>query len=120
MPKLSWLFGALDRKERIIFMSSLGLNAASWVIAIWASVPYFGTDEVVALHKTVYFGIDLVGPWYEMLYLPLLGLIFILANFSIFQYIWKKEEDVGNLASWSTLCLEAVIVFAVFLIAKLN
>lgn len=120
MFKLSWLFFLPDRKNRILFFVSLGLNIASWVIALWAAMPYYGKQDFLALHKTVYFGIDRIGPWYDILFLPGLGLFFIIINFFISQYLWKKEEILSYLLSWSTVFLEVFIVLTVFGIARLN
>lgn len=120
MSKLSWLFFLPDRKIRIAFIISLGLNIASWFIALWAALPYYGKDEFMVLHKTIYFGIDWFGPWHEMLFLPGLGLIFIIFNFFISQYIWRKEGSLSHLLAWSTVFLGAFIVLAVYSIARLN
>lgn len=120
MSKLSWLFFLPDRKIRLAFIISLGLNIASWVIALWAALPYYGKDDFMVLHKTIYFGIDWLGPWYEMLFLPCLGLIFIIFNFIIAQYIWRKEENLSHLISWTTIFLESFIVLVVYSIARLN
>ncbi|NQU83322.1 MAG: hypothetical protein HQ536_01280 [Parcubacteria group bacterium] len=120
MTKLSWLFFLPDRKVRLSFIISLGLNIASWFIALWASLPYYGKDDFLALHKTIYFGVDWIGPWYEMLFLPGIGLAFIVANFFIAQYIWKRDEKLSHLMSWSTVFLQVFVVIAVILIARLN
>ncbi|MEA3272911.1 MAG: hypothetical protein U9P90_04585 [Patescibacteria group bacterium] len=120
MTKLSWLFFLPDRQIRLSFIISLGLNVASWLIATWVALPFVGKEDFMALHKTIYFGIDWVGPWYDMFFLPLLGLIFIIVNFFISQYIWKNEEKLSHLVSWSTVFLQVFVVVTVVIIARLN
>lgn len=109
-----------DRRVRLVFLLSLGLNVASWVIALWAALPYYGKDEFMALHKTIYFGVDWIGPWYEMLFLPALGLFFIIINFFISQYLWKKDENLSHLINWSTIFIGFFIFLAVYSMARLN
>lgn len=120
MSKLSWLFFLPDRQIRLSFIISLGLNIASWVVALWVALPYYGKAEFLALHKTIYFGVDWIGPWYELLFLPGLGLLFVAINFFISQFIWKKDEQLSRVVSWSTVFLQSFVLIAVFFISRLN
>ena len=44
----------------------------------------------VALKYTIYFGISMIGPWYYVFFVPLIGIISILINFITAYLIFLK------------------------------
>jgi len=48
------------------------LNLVLWVALIWQ---FWGFSEMIILGYTIYFGISALGKWYQVLLLPLAGLI---------------------------------------------
>jgi len=121
MPKkLSFNFYFPDNLIRILFWICAGVSSASWILGVWTAALYYGKPDLLILHQTIYFGIDLVGPWYRALFLPLLGTIFLYVNFAVARYIWKKDAMLSHLMCYSTIFIEVLIVFAVFGILILN
>jgi hypothetical protein len=120
LKKLSFRFYFPDNLIRILFWISAGVGAASWILGIWTAALYYGKPDLLVLHQTIYFGIDLVGPWYRALFLPLLGTFFLYANFAIARYIWKKDAVLSYLTCYATVFIQILIVLAVFGILMLN
>jgi hypothetical protein len=120
LKKLSFRFYFPDNLMRILFWISTGISLASWILGAWTAALYYGKPDLLVLHQTIYFGIDLVGLWYRALFLPLLGTIFLYANFMIARYIWKKDAVLGHLMCNATVFIEALILLAVFGILMLN
>lgn len=53
--------------------------------------------EFVPLHYNIYFGIDLYGPWYQIMVIPATGLGFLFIN-SILSFILYKRAKLFSYA----------------------
>lgn len=72
-----------DKVIVISIVFSLTLNGLTW----WLLYSEFhGQTEFVPLHYNIYFGIDLYGPWYNILLIPASALLMVFIN-CIFSYI---------------------------------
>lgn len=120
LKKFSFRFYFPDNLIRILFWISAGISLASWIFGAWTAALYYGKPDLLVLHQTIYFGIDLVGPWHRALFLPLLGIIFLYVNFIIARRIWKKDAALGHLMCHATVFIELLIAVAVFGILMLN
>lgn len=67
------------------------LNLASWIYTFWL---FQTTTDLIPLHYTIYFGIDLIDYKNRLFLYPSLGLIILGVN-SILTYLIKKEKLIG-------------------------
>ncbi len=74
----------------IIF--SLVLNAANWAILLIFIKP---VDFSVVLHYNVYFGVDVIGDWRKIFFLPALGLFLFFLNLFLARSFYRQEEKVA-------------------------
>ena len=73
MNKIYPIMLYLRNLPNLIMLSlSLFLNLATWTWLLWQISP---TSGQIFLHYNILFGVDLVGPWWKILYLPITALI---------------------------------------------
>ncbi len=110
-PKDRWdLFGLVSGGIGVLLL------ALSWALLLW-KVPY--TDGQVLLHYNIYFGVDLVGPWKQLLWMPLSGSVILLLNGSLVQW-GGFTSFVRRIILVSTAALELVLLAATLFVVLLN
>ncbi|MFA5854076.1 MAG: hypothetical protein WC866_03235 [Patescibacteria group bacterium] len=108
------------RFVRFALLLSLGLNLLAWGIALWFVVPRLATSPFFALHYSVYFGVDRIGPPWGLLRTPLLGLALFAANLAITFRLYRTERLAAAFFMALTLLLEGLILVLTFLSILLN
>ncbi len=97
-----------DRWSLWLFTSAFIINLAQWGIAwFWPR-----GSSLAPLHYTIYFGIDLSGPWWWIYGLPLVGSVIIIAHFFIAVF------DHATL--WTRIWALVALVLNVFLLGALG
>ena len=85
------------------------LNVATWFVLLRNISP--GTDaELIILHYTLYYGVDLVGSWLDALYIPGFGLLLIVVNLIVAYLLIEK----ARLVSYFFLILTPIFEFLLF------
>ena len=83
--------------SNIVFFSIAGaLNIATWVWIVWNIRPQ---TEPVFLHYNILYGVDLIGSWYKVFYLPLLGLGIFLFNSFFGWFFFHKDPFIAQIAN---------------------
>lgn len=54
------------------------------------------TEGVMVLHYNVYFGVDLLGIWWQTFLLPLLGLLFFLGHSFLAKHFYQRTERIAS------------------------
>ncbi len=84
-------------------------------IANWAVLKIFikPVDFPIILHYNVYFGVDMVGNWGQVYFLPSLGVGLLLINsiLSIYFY-YRKERIASYLILLATLMIQLSLIVA--------
>jgi len=94
---------------------ALVLNALLW----WLLYSNFNSQtEFVPLHYNIYFGIDLYGPWFHILLMPLSGLVFILINTVISYIVYQRAKLVSYIIISSLVFCEIILLAAGWLIVN--
>lgn len=86
------------------------INIATWLILLINIKPQ---TNLIVLHYTVYFGVDLVGGWLEALLIPAFGLVVLLTNLLIAAFFAERYR----VASYFFLILTPVIELLLLLAA---
>ena len=76
--------------------------------------------HILSLHYNIYFGIDLIGAWYQIFIFPGLGLAFLLINAVIIYLFYQKEKFLAQLLAMVTVLVELGLLASLFLITLLN
>ena len=123
----TWLRGQLRRETeeplskvgegRSFFANSivrsLLLMQSVLVLALIGLFSFFlrPSDALTVLHYNVYFGVDLLGVWWQILILPGIALVFVLLNlFLAYQFYAIQRERIAAylLLLGSTMLLASV------------
>ena len=72
------------------------------------------------LHYNTIFGVDLVGSWWKLLYLPAVGLLIILANFGLGMFFYSKDKFLAITLAVLTALVEIFITIGTVMAVNLN
>ena len=106
-----------DLRNLIPLVLSLGIQIFIWIYILLNIKPSIGR---VFLHYNIVFGVDLLGEWWKILYLPLGGLIILLVNSVISFFLYKKDKFFSWLLSSWILLVHIYLVIEVYLLIRLN
>lgn len=99
---------------------SLMLVAFMVALIFWKIYPIGVEREIIPLHYNAYFGVDLLGPWFHVFYLPAIGLVCLLANLAFARLLFEREHLLSILLAVATMVIEVVLLVALVLITLLN
>ena len=77
---------------------------------------YFPRDENAVLHYNTYFGIDLLGPWYQVLLIPLVGLCLLAINMVLAAVVWRRDRMLSYFLDAGTVGMTVLTTTAAGLI----
>lgn len=78
-----------DKSILSLLVLAVFFNLLTWSIMAWG-VRFF--PGLMPLHYNIYFGPDLFGPWYQILFIPGLGLAFLIVNLFLSLYFYKNNS----------------------------
>ena len=106
-----------DPLIRINFLFSFLANLSLWLILIWQARNF---DELISLHYNIYFGIDLLGYWYQIFLLPILGLGFFIINFMIASIIYNREKILSYFLAGTSSFVQIILTTSAIFIILIN
>ncbi|MFA6534174.1 MAG: hypothetical protein WCT37_03295 [Patescibacteria group bacterium] len=112
--KLVWL---QDKIILVLFFVSLFLNLGFYLAIYFSIRP---TEASLVLHYSVYFGIDLIGPWFQLYLTPLVGSFLGLINLALALIFYQKEKIAAYLLAVTTLLLEIFLLIGGGLLILVN
>lgn len=110
-------------KNRLVLISiilTLILNIIIWIIL---AVKIGSPVEPIALHYNIYFGIDRIGAWQNMYFLPLNGILIFIANWLIGLFIFIKESKnliLSYFFIFTALFVQLILLVASILLIVIN
>ncbi len=100
------------------------LSILFWLISVglpsWRIVPLIVGKAVVPLHYNIHFGIDTVGPWWQVYIVPGVGLLFMLLNFVAARITWRRDEVLTYIIAAATVLIEVILCVAMIFIVYLH
>lgn len=76
--------------SQVFIGAALLFNIVAWALPI----AFVSRErEIVILHYNVYFGVDLVGAYWQLLLAPALGLLFFGANLALAAYLYNRAKE---------------------------
>lgn len=109
-------------RDRIVSISAIVaviLHFITWILLIWRGLP-LANRGFLPLHYNIYFGVDLIGPWYELFIPVLFGLGALIINFFLITLIYERRRLFAHFFSLGTVLLELIILTASFFMILLN
>ncbi|EKE19040.1 MAG: hypothetical protein ACD_9C00158G0004 [uncultured bacterium] len=101
-----------------MIIGSLIINVVNWGLIIFYIRP---VDFPIILHYNVYFGVDVIGPWWQVYFLPLIGLlIFIINTLLGYLFYQQKERIVAHLLVLAVFIVQICITIGVVSLLLIN
>lgn len=102
-----------DKLLMCMWLTSALANGLAW----WLLYSKFHAQtEFVPLHYNIYFGIDLYGPWWRVLILPLSGTLFLFLNLALSFILYQRARMISYLVMFTLLVTEVVLLWGAWLI----
>jgi hypothetical protein len=101
-----------------VLIATIFLNVANWISLAVFIRP---VDLPIVLHYNVFFGVDLIGDWWQVFLLPGVSDIFFIINtFMAFFFFKQKERIASYLFLLASLFIQFGIVVASASIILMN
>ncbi|MCB9798221.1 hypothetical protein H6758_00680 [Candidatus Nomurabacteria bacterium] len=102
-------------------LSLLGVSLLFLLLCLYWIFFRIGVSEgPLFLHYNVLFGVDLIGPWYQILYIPLTGCILVILNSFVGWMLFDKSHFPAILLSSFTAFFNVLLFIALLLLEFLN
>lgn len=119
------LFGAWLSSEffknlivRWLLTGTIFLNIANWVLLAIFIRP---VDFKIIFHYNVYFGVDLIGDWWQPYILPSMGIVFLIVNLAMAQWFYQQKERIAAyILLLASLMIQAGLIIASSAIVLIN
>lgn len=96
------------------------LLAASYGVIGWVVWPLHGEERIFPVHYTIYFGVDRVGPWWQVFLPAYLATGIFLVNLVLVTVFAKQEPLVARIGAALTVAILITLLTASALVAVLN
>lgn len=94
------------------------LNIANWVFLAIFIRP---VDFPIILHYNAYFGVDLIGDWWQAYVIPAMGLVFFAVNFLLARGFFRKKERIASyILLLASLIIQIGLIIASAAIVLIN
>ena len=107
-------------KDRVVFWSfviGLLLNLLLWAFLIYRVRPQL---EPLLLHYNIFLGIDLIGPWWKMYFIPGLGSGILVFNFILGWMLFLKEKILSYFLFIAFALLQVFLIVSTIFIILIN
>ncbi|PIT86206.1 MAG: hypothetical protein COU33_04435 [Candidatus Magasanikbacteria bacterium CG10_big_fil_rev_8_21_14_0_10_43_6] len=108
----------LKHLPNAIMMSlSLLMNVLMWGWLLWYIRPQ---SDLIFLHYNVLFGVDLIGHWYQVLTVPVMGLCIIVVNNVLGWFFFRKDKFIAYLLGAVVVISHVFLVLVAMLLVFIN
>ncbi len=106
--------------DPVIFFSlvlSVLANGGIWLALYFTVIP---TDHPIILHYNIYFGIDAIGNWKQVYFMPTLALALLAANLILSRFFYYKEKLISYLFAGTALAIQLLMAVGVISVIIIN
>ena len=109
---------AVDRTARTLILIALVANLLSWLTVVARLAPSIVGRRIIALHYSIYLGVDAVGPAWQALALPAIGTLIIVMNAALARlaYVRQSRSAALVLLGLTALIESLALVASVYLV----
>lgn len=101
----------------IPFAISLIANIVTWGWFFWFFKP---TPEPIFLHYNVLFGVDYIGDWWRVFFLPIVGLSILLINTLLGWLLASRDLVVAYILQVIALLSSSLLLLMAILLVQIN
>lgn len=106
--------------DPLIFFSiilAIFANIGLWVALFRTVVP---TEMPVILHYNIYFGVDVIGDWKNLFFMPTLAVGLLFLNLILSRFFYYKERPISYLFAGTALLLQLLMAVGVISAILIN
>jgi len=101
-----------------ILIGTLFLDLASWGIIVYYIRP---VDLPIVLHYNVYLGVDVIGDWWQVYFLPIISNVFLIVNTILaYTFYQRKERLAGYIFLLASFFVQAGTLIAISGLTMIN
>ena len=93
------------------------LNLVTWAWLLWQIRPQ---SEALFLHYNILFGVDSIGDWFEILYLPLSGAFILSSNAAAGWLLFSRDKYLAHFLNATAVICQVCLLMAALLLVALN
>lgn len=109
-----------DKFFQITFSLALIINLLIWLALYYYFFPLQYSGEFIPLRYNIYFGINLIGKWYEVFVMPVIGLLLIMINFLLADVIYLRDKVVSYFLLGANIFINIILGLASYTIILIN
>lgn len=110
-----------DKIIKATFLLSIFLNLLNWGLIYYRFTRFLaGQEESMILHYNIYFGIDKIGNWTNIYYLPLIGVIVLIINLLGGYLLYQKDKLISYFFLSAALLCQILLNVATFFVIVVN
>lgn len=106
-----------DKVNLVSFIISFLLNLAGWILPYLLIKP---VPEPIILHYNIYFGVDLIGEWYRIFFLPASATILLLINIACGVLIYRKDATISRIFFGGAVIIQLLTLISTYLLTRIN
>jgi hypothetical protein len=100
------------------------LSFLAWIVSVVLPtakvLPIIYGKTAVPLHYNIHIGVDTIGPWWQIYFVPAIGLTIMVVNLMLARYMWTRDPVLSHIAGVATLVLQLVLLTAMIFIVYLS
>jgi hypothetical protein len=96
---------------------TLAINIFMW---LWLFLRIGPQTGPIFLHYNILFGVDMIGEWWRILYIPITALSIFIVNFILGWVFFNKDKFVAYILNFIALLCQVFLLVATFLLVFLN
>ena len=101
----------------IMLSLALVINIAVWV---WIFITIQPQSETIFLHYNILFGVDYIGEWWRVFFMPMTGLLIFVLNFLVGWALFHKDKFVSIILNAVNVMCQILVLVASSLLIFLN
>lgn len=109
-----------SRSSRVTLVLSIFFLIVTFTLPIWRLVPLASEVPFIALHYNIYLGVDRFGALYQIFFIPVLGLFFLILNATIEVLSFRRLKTLSLFFAVSNPILQFILLVAMTLIILIN
>jgi len=106
-----------DKWTAIPLAAGFILNIMLWLFIYTQVNP---RDDLIFLHYNIYFGVDLIGEWYWLYFMPLLGIVIFCTNIVLSVLLKKRDNSIRSFIGFVSIVCQCILLWAAYLIIQQN
>jgi len=103
--------------NKVLLGSNLILNILIWGWLGWYISPQ---ESPIFLHYNILFGVDLVGSWWRVFVIPVVGLSIIIVNTVVGWTTFHKDKFIAYFLNSTALICQIFLFISAYLLVYLN